>query len=320
MKRSVQILLMMVFLVPLPSQAKEETMVERRQRIMRKYLRERSNISQSEIEVPFARPEDDDLAKSEQFKESQVSLQRNEGGSPMPPPPPPRRPRPTAGNRNWLLAVDPMQDDADSEKTPKKQKDWSIWGMDREQSPYGGTQRNGFYDRRTQEDSSANSSRDGSRQKGLFNSRGYTPFSSGRDSSGFQRRESIPGGGYSGIFGRKRDEPSGSGLGTLDLSRDRIYNPALNQGRLKSPFQRESTPSADRSFGSGFKGQGYTPYKSPYETQRKQQQQPWGGQTQQGPEYKKVDTYQEWKKRNPVRYDPTGDDAFINEVMPKSRR
>ena len=239
---------------------------------------------------------------------------------PPPLPPPPRHPRPTAGNRNWVLAGDPMQDDADSEKTPKKQKDWSIWGMDREQSPYGGTQPDSFYSSRNQEAPFASSSRYGSRQEGASNSRGYSPFSFGKDSSGLQRKESISGGGYSGLFGRKQDEPSGSGLGTLDLSRDRIYNPTLNQGHLKSPFQRESTPSADRSFGSGSKGQGYTPYKSPYETQRRQQQQPWGGQTQQGSEYKKVDPYQEWKKRNPVRYDPTGDDAFINEVMPKSRR
>ena len=294
-------------------------MAERRQRIMRKYLRERSNISQSEIEVPFARPEDFGLAESEQFKESQVSLQRNEGGTPMPLPPP-RRPRPTAGNRNWLLAVDPVPDDADSEKTPKKQKDWSSWGMDREQSPYGGTQHNGFYDRRNQEAPFAKSSGYGSRPEGLFNSRGYTPFSSGRDSSGFQRQESIPGGGFSSLFDRKQDESSGSSLGALDLSRDRIYSPALNQGSLQSPFQRKSTPSADRSFDSGSRGQGYTPYKSPYETQREKQQQPWGGQTRQGAEYKKVDAYQEWKKKNPVRYDPTGDDAFINEVMPKSRR
>lgn len=117
------------------------------------------------------------------------------------------------------------------------------------------------------------------------------------------------------MFGRKQDESAGSSLGTLDLSRDRIYNPTLNQGKLQDPFKRKSTPSADRSFGSG-----YTPYKSPYETRREQQQQQWGGKPQQGPEYKKVDTYQEWKKQNPVRYDPTGDDAFINEVMPKSKR
>lgn len=297
-------------------------MAERKQRITRKYLRERSNIAQSELEVPFIDPAEEDLTNSEQYKESQVNLQRSETGSPMPrPPPPPMRRRPTAAERNWLLAADPSADPyatTEEEASKKKTADWSAWGQEREQSPYGGTQRESLFGRRTQEDPAVNSSRYGARQDESANAGGYQPLSFGKQP---RQQEKVPGQGYPSLFGRQQEGNSGTGLNVLNPAGARIYNPALNQGGLQSPYQRGSTTSsAERSQVPGSQKKSYTPYKSPYETQRMKQQQKWGQQQQQGQEYKRVDPYQEWKKRNPVLHDPTGDDAFINEVMPNSRR
>lgn len=311
MKRGVQIVLMVVCLVPLLSPAGDETMAERKQRIMRKYLRERSNISLSELEVPFVDPDADELADSEQFKETQVELQRHEGGSPLPPPPP--RPLRQTVNSNWLLDVDPL-DAADSEEAEKSQQDRSGWGA----------QRRSGYDRLDQADQSPYSLGYGSRQEEAGGLREYKSFSFGNDTSGFQRQGTVVGEGAPRIFGQRPQEGSdGSGLGGLNTPRDRTYNSTLNQGRLQSPFQRQPTPFAtDRSvFGSGNTGAGYTPYKSPYETRRQQQQQQtWGQQNQPRQEYKPQNPYQNWKDRSADRYDPTADDAFINELMPKTRR
>lgn len=285
-------------------------MEERKRRIMRKYMREHSNISLSELEVPFVDPAENELADSEQFQESQIDLQRHEGGVPLPPPPP-RQPRP-AVNRNWLLAVDPL-DAADSGEPEKKKQDWSSWG----------TQRDSGYSRLEQVDKSPYSFGYGSRQEEDPGLRGFKPFSFGSDSSGLQSQGSILGEESPGIFGqRQQDGSNESGFGSLNTPRDRGYNPMLNKGSLQNPFQRQATPSAtDRSlFGSGNTGAGYVPYKSPYETRRQQQQQTWGKQNQPSQEYKPQNPYQNWKDRNADRYDPTADDAFINERMPKSRR
>jgi len=325
MKGILQIALIVACLVPLSGLAKEETMAERRQRIMRKYLRGHANVAQSELEVDVARPEDEVLANSEQFKEAQVGLQRHEAATPMPPPPPPRRRRPTAQERNWLLAADPTLGDplasADDEESPKKPADWTLWGgQDREESLYGETPYNKSWYGRKEDPSVGTSGYGPRRQKSFSSSTEIKPFSFGRDPSVLQQKEAIPSEGYSGIFGRKQEQPSGSGLGTLDLTRDPIHDPNLNQSRLKSPFLRESTPPAERPIGFGSRTKSYTPYKSPYETQRQQQQQQqqWGGQGQQQQEYKRVDPYQKWKKRKPS-YDPTAGDAYVNELMPKKR-
>lgn len=298
-------------------------MVERRQRIMRKYLRAQANVSESGLEVEVARPEDEKLVHSEQIKKAQVGLQRQESSAPMPlPPPPVRRRLPSAQERNWLLAADPTLGDplasSDDEETPKKPTDWSLWGQDREGSAYGETSYKGWYGRK--EDPSVGTSGYGSRRpNNFFNSSKSNPFSFGRESSMLQQKDAVPAEGGAGIFGRKQEQPSRSGLGPLNLTRDPIQDPNLNQGGLKNPFQRESTTPTERSIGFGSKTKRYTPsYKSPYETQRQQQQQQ-GGQGQKQPEYKRVDPSQKWKKRSSNQYDPTAGDAYVGELMPKKR-
>lgn len=292
-------------------------MEERKQRIMRKYLRERTHLAQSDVMVPVDAPEDEAVVDSERFKQPQVDLQRQEPGAPMPPPTP-RRPRPPAEDRNWLLAVDPLLEDpyadpfspTDPAETPKKQEDWTTWGAERDSPSFGGVQRDSWYDRRSQGTAAEQTQR-------------YDPraFSSEGNQPGFQQQEPVTG-GFPGVFGRQQTGSSAYTSGALDLSRDKIFNSTLNQGRLKSPFPRDSAQSEDRSFGSGsrMKSQGYIPYKSPYQTQREQQQQQWGGRNQPGQEYKKQDSFQKWKDKNPTPFDPTRDDAYIDEPMPKSGR
>lgn len=300
-------------------------MAERRQRIMRKYLRNHSNIAQSDLEVPGVQLEDEGLVESEHYKNTPISLQRKASGTSIPPPPP-RRPPPQTGNSNWLLAADPLLTDpfalpGDREEPAKKKTDGSTWGREQESSSYGGVQYESWFGSRNKGAGLGNGSRNGSRQEGLSTSRGYNPFSFGGKSFGSQQQESAPySSRYSSLFGRKPEASSfGSGYGTLDFSRERTEDPTLNQGGLQIPFSRESTLSVNGALGVDRKGQTYVPYKSFYETRRQQQQNqqpPWGGQTQQKPEYKRVDPYKAWKKRTPV-YDPMGNDAFVNEHLPK---
>jgi len=321
MKRGIHIVLMLVCLVPLLSSAREESMEERRQRIMRRYLRNRSSIAQSDLEVPVPRTDDELLAETEQRKKSQIDLQRQEGGSSMPPPPPPRRPPPMTQNRNWLLDIDPLVTDPfapanDTQETPDKKADWTTWGKE-DDSPYGGVKYESWFNRKKKEEPVVNGNRSGSSQEGIYPARGgYNPFSFGGNSFGSQQKETVPPGGNPGLFGRKQE----SSFGSRGLSQEQRNDLNQQQGILQSPFMRRSGGLP----GSESKGQqGYVPYKSLYETrseqQKKKQQQQWGGQTQQENEYQKVNPYQEWKKRTSV-YDPAGNNAFINEHMPKSKR
>jgi hypothetical protein len=64
----------------------------------------------------------------------------------------------------------------------------------------------------------------------------------------------------------------------------------------------------------------YKPYTNPYDTRRGQQQTPDGGQrTQQQRQYYKPDAYQQWKERSKA-WDPTKDDAYLDDLMRQNRR
>jgi hypothetical protein len=313
MKQSVQILFLALFLFSLSGFAREETMEERKKRITRKYMRTRATLLQSDSEVPSDEIEDENVVDSERFLEPQVDFQRQEAGAPMPMPPP-RRPVPKKKNKNWLLAEDPMMEDPYADpfapKEPEektKAQDWSNWGRQEveETSPYDRTPHDSWFQSRNADPSVQQNS-------GQYDQAGQNPFSS-------QNSQSFPGSSL------QQGRPSADGrspfsTGNLDLSRDKIFSPGSEQSRLSSPFpQKEST--VDRSFGSdsSLKKGGYTPYKSPYETRREQQKQPWGGVRAPQQDYQKPDAFKQWKSKNST-FDPTSDDAFIDEVMPGSRR
>ena len=306
MNKLVQILFF-IALIPMLGMAREETMEERKRRVTRKYLRERMDIAQSDMMVPEELAEDFQITDSEKFKEVEIDLQRQEPGT-MPLPRPPRRPAPLAENNNWLLIDTELEDDPyanpfDTTDTQSKDNYWEMWGgtanetsrdknMRREQryDPYSTREKE--YDPRAQARS----------EQGLFKS---SPSSTDRSgSSVFGNRQSI--------FGRQQNESIGGELGAQGM---RTYGSDPDNGLLASPFSRTKEPEPSRSLES----QRYTPYKSSYETERQQRQQQWGKQEVPKQEYKKPDSYQQWKDRSKA-WDPTRDDAYLDELMEKNRR
>jgi len=283
-------------------------MEERKRRIMRKYLRERMDITYSETVVPEASAEDEEVLSSEKFQEPQVDIQRHELGRALPPPV--LRPVPPAQSRNWLLAEDPGPPDpydgpsaAGDSKEELKKTDWTVWGTEREASPYT-TTRESRFSWRDQGFSFGQQSGgyDSTRQQGIFDPRGP---SAGDVQSGFPQQQA--------------NQPFGLSAGS-DLSREKtFFTPALNQERPQSPFPHETKSPADQSFGSGLQPRtsGHMPYKSPYQAQREQRQRGYNDPEQ---EYQRLNTFQQWKKKNQLRRDPMSDDAFIEETMPKIRR
>ena len=322
MKRSVQILLLFACLVPLCVNAREETMEERKRRITRKYLRERMDITYSDEVVPDASAEDEDVLASERFKEPQVDLERQEPGAVMPPPMRPQ-PIPLVEKQHWLLSEEPEADDpyadpfaVDDPFAPKKSKDepkktdWTVWETEkRSSSPYTGTQRESRFNRRDQGSSREQQSGSyDSTGQGIFDPRNPRASSVEGVQPGFPQQES-----------RAFESPA-----RQDPSRRKTFDPIFNQEQRQSPFSRAAGSSTDRSYGSGSQRQprtgGYSPYKSPYQAQREQRQQQWGGYNEPKQEYRRPDTFQQWKEKGQPRFNPTSDDAFVEEMMPKARR
>ncbi|MEN7972717.1 MAG: hypothetical protein ABFR47_02660 [Verrucomicrobiota bacterium] len=314
-------LLIFACVVPLLAEAREETMEERKRRVTRKYLRKRVELSYSEVELPDAPDESEEVVDSEKFKEPQVDLARQESGTPIPPPP--RRPPPRKEERkDWLFSeeteteedpfADPfaiddpfaLKDSKDDEKTGWQ----SPWSIDRDSSPYGGTQRNDRSSLRDQGTSGGWSSRsdDPSRQgaSGLRTS-------SGRDVQfDFQKQE------------RRGYTPAGG----LSPTRGKTYNLLLENGRVQSPRTQRTEPSVGQPHGTRMQQQperrSRTPYKSPYQIQREKQRQRPGSAGYIAPEqgFQRQDSFQQWKKRNPAQFDPTSKDAYVDEMMPRVRR
>lgn len=316
MKRGVQILLLVTCMLPVLAGAREETMEERKRRITRKYLRERVDITYSDRAVPEAQLEDETVLDSEKFKEAQVELQRQEPGAAMPPPM--RRPTPQPmENSNWLLTEESEQDDpyADPFADPFALKDskddsrspdlWSNWNAKSDTSPYSGTQRESRFNWRGDGNPSSSqpSGGYGATRQGIFGS---------RDTFSGSTRPGYP---------QQNDQSSGS-IDALDLSREKSFNPALDQTRLQSPFPIRTDSSRNGSFETEVQPrQGtYTPHKSPYEQQREQRKKQWGNYTEPQQEYRRPDRYQQWKKKSQPTFDPMSDDAYIEEMMPRSRR
>ena len=316
MKRSVQILLLFACLVPLCVNAREETMEERKRRITRKYLRERMDITYSEEVVPGASAEDEDVLASEKFKEAQVDLERQEPGAAMPPPvrPPPA---PLVESQHWLLSEESETDDPYADpfapkesKEEAKKTDWTDWGTEeRSLSPYTGTRRESRFNWRDQGSSheQQSGSYDSTRQE-RFGPHNPRASSVEGVQPGFPQQEPR---GFGSPFGR-------------DPSRGKPFGSTYDRERRQSPFPRAAGPATDRSYGSGPQRQprtgGYSPYKSPYQMQREQRRQQWGGYSEPKQEYRRQDTFQQWKEKNPPRFDPTSDDAFIKKMMPGTRR
>jgi hypothetical protein len=296
MTKAIQILLLAAFLFPMFGSAQEETLEERKKRVTRKYLRERMNVSQSEMVVPEDLTEDVRVLDSEKFKEATVDLQRQAATTP-PPPPMPRRPMPEQADSNWLLNdIDNKEVDLYADPfAPSKPSD--------DRPDY----RSMIRDRKS-DDQATGSSR----------SSIYDPYASRNRYDTSTRYGAQATDGKTGIFGQRQSESDAvGGLGTR-----RTFGASPETGLLQTPFPQIET-SEDQSLRPGSREpQGiYSPYKSPYQIRREEQRQQGGalspGSTRQ--EFNKPDPYQQWKNRSNT-WDPTKDDAYLDEIMRQDRR
>ncbi|WP_372807548.1 hypothetical protein, partial [Pontiella sp.] len=132
-------------------------------------------------------------------------------------------------------------------------------------------------------------------------------------------------------YGRPTSGVGSENQGTVysggELGSKRTYGATPGSGLLlDSPYPQidSQAPKYERRTGAEEEKRpgSYTPYKSPYQTRREQQQQKsWSGvdSTTKKQEYQKPNTFEQWKSRNKT-YDPTADDAYIDEMMKSNRR
>lgn len=309
MNKPVQILLL-IALFPMIGTAREETLEERKQRIVRKYLRENLVITQSDMVVPSDLPEDERITDSEKFMDVEVGLDKHDASAAPFIPPPRPRPVPRADS-NWLLDTDETADASDPYADPyasslqnSGEDLWSTWDnpsvqlesptrQDRSYNPYARTDSNqGMQDGRSQQN--------------------YSSYG--------QQQDSGYGSAYSGrtdLFGQPRQTDrsvySSSGF-NLQGNSPRTYGSDPSEGLLSSPYPQLDSSSPEEQ------KPGYQPYKSPYVQQHEQRSRQWGSPVQQPKqEYKRQDSYQQFKERNKT-WNPTQDDAYTSELMQQPKR
>jgi hypothetical protein len=295
MNRIAYLVLAAALLAPFGRNAFGETMAERKQRIMRKYLRERQIIVQSDLVMP-SDEEEERVAESEKFSQPQAELTRKEPARPVQAPV--MVPVPVQAQQNWWLAgedadadpyADPFAKVNDEEGRDSKAEWWAQWRARQEQLAEEKT-------------------------PAAADAYGYP---GGRGSySGEQS-------GYS-----YTQQPDGSWRYTYGSAMPRTYggqerglNPygTTRYGSSPSSGMLWPSPSSPQTGGSANSPSGYTPYKSPYETPRDQQRQPGYSQDRQQPEFTKPTPYQKWKSDNKG-WDPAADDAYLDDLMRRNRR
>jgi len=339
MNRNVYTLLSAAILSSVLNVAQAETMEERKQRIMRKYMRERQDVLQSDFEVPNAIEEDARVVDSEGFKELATDFQREESVR-RPQMVQPNQPVPVESRRNWWLETAEMQEDpfanpfsskTDAEKGSADS--WSPWGRREDSSIYGnayGQQRDGRSG--SQEEDFSVSGGASSQQ---WNRRGDTypgsPSVYGRqnESSGAFSVSGMPYDGYSArrspaslesdqrslIYGRQQinTRRTDSGWGLESGGR---YNSAPSAGLQQS---RLLSPTDTQGWSSQTQPSGYTPYRNPYQVQGDEQRRYNGNLQPQQPQYSRPDNYQKWKDSNEA-WDPTSGNSYLDELMRNERR
>lgn len=308
MNKSVQILLL-IALFPMIGSAREETLEERKQRIVRKYLRENATVTQSDMIVPSELDEDERITDSEKFAEASVSLERQEvGAKPMVVPPPAPRPVPRA-DANWLLQAADETAELDMFGNPvdSSADSWSSWrSTEAERTEDGISQRRTESYRREDQNSFGMRGQQSTTRDTRY---GTTP-------STIRPRERD-------VFGRtatpQSESTPSSGYG-LDRT-PRTFGSSPDQGLLNNPFGQVRSPGEEDSLRSGTPRSGtYQPYVSPYQKEREKRSQPtWSTQRSATEQNQRKDSYQKWKSRQ-NEFDPTADDAYINDMLKKNRR
>jgi len=316
MNRNTYALLTAVLLSLMLNLAQAETMEERKQRIMRKYMRERQDIAQSDFGVPEAEVEDARVLESEQFKEPSVEFQRQPSAAT---PPPAFRPVPVQQERNWWLETSEADGDLYSDPFASKSADadksensWSPWGKREDSSVYGGADNRQPGWRRDDTSPGSPSAYDIRRESGNgfsgsdMTDDGYTS----RWAPGPQVNDRMSGYGRQQLDHRGRRE-SGWGRNSADR-----YGSSTTPGVLPSPY---SSPYGMQGSSARDQAAGYTPYRNPYQSQGEDQRRRSGGSLQpQQPQYTRPDHSQTWKESYKS-WDPTSDNPYLDELMPNQR-
>ncbi len=286
MTRLVYILMITAVAASFCLDAAGETMDERKQRIMRKYLRERQDIIQSDIALPVAGAEDLQVLDSEKFRQKNVDLSREQG---VTPPAPIVQPIPVQVRKNWMFPDDASEFDPNAdpfamdtgEDLQDDRRDWLTEWRERQQ------------ERATQRVTEPATTYD-------YTS-GRSTYSSSDSRYGYSGQQDRPA-GYSsygattrpgGNYGYRSYGESPSGMLKLPDTPVSPYN-----------TQRSSTP-------------GYTPYGSSYET-RQEQRRLQRVQPPKQEEFSRPTPYQQWKSDNKD-WDPTADDTYLDDLMRRNR-
>lgn len=323
MKKYVQILLLCLFF-PSVLLAKEESLEERKQRIVRKYMTERATVSQSDMEVSYLNEKDEKLAASEEYGKTKDLYARQDGITGGMPAAVPMRPRvsrrrtETESDNSWLLADESLQvDDGNPFKDPFESDQA---GASRKKSDFWASQRSST--------STESESRYGRERYNPYSSRERAAgMNSGRQdgySSSLQKSsrygQSSYGSPDGSLYGQSSRSTSssyessvGSGLGTQGI---RTYGSNPQTGLLNSISGIGTQSRSRQGYESGASGSMSSPtYKSQFDRTYKGQQNninsPYGNSSQEQ-QYKRPDTYKPQRSRDS--WDPTKSDSYLDQI------
>ncbi len=284
------------------SVSRGETMAERKQRIMRKYLRERQEVVQSDMQLPYVLEEDERVVDSEKYR-ADVDLTRRK--LPVPQQVPMARPVPVQAQNNWMLnqeesEFDPMADPF-AEDTGETAAD----------------RRKGWLEEWRKKQSERIAEREAATQEPYSYASGRDPYGSGQGTSGYSTQQGRYSTGYAPYgsqpqAGYNTIPSTGNGIGPYGTT-SYGSNPS---GMLQFPDSGlGSDDSADRTPSSS----GYTPYQSPYQKQMEERRKQTTPQQSQPQEFSRPTPYKQWKDNNKG-WDPTADDSYLDELMRRNRR
>ena len=317
MNRNIYALLTAAVIGSVLSVAQAETMEERKQRIMRKYMRERQDIVQGDFAMPEAVQEDVRVVESEQFNELEEGFERQKGVT-MPRRVQPYQPVPLESERSWWLETAELEEDplanpfsSKADAGEESGDSWSPWSKRDDSSAYGsayGQQRDDREDAYPGSQSAfgmQTESGNGSPVSGMP----YKRYTS-RRSPATRESDQMP-----GVYGRQQTDTRATdsrwGLDSA-VRYESSPSPGLIQSSLPSRTDTQGWSSQNKI-------PGYTPYKSPYQAEGNEQRRYGGNLQSQSPQYTRPNNYQKWKDSNKA-WDSTSDNLYLDELMRNDRR
>lgn len=299
MKGIVQIVLIAGMMLPLCHVAQGETMEERKQRIQRKYLREKQDVTRLDMVVPTLEDDDDIIAAEKRKKNNSSAVLNRQQASQRPAPVPVRPVQQDEPDwwQDYLAAgndpyADPFAADSGDAANTRREDLWANW-------------------LRLQENQNATTTVDPVDNSRIYG--GQTPTRGLYDPGAVSTER---GSGYSTMSGR------GTGVGAR-TSDQRYNSPGLYESRNDSIY----TGTLPTAYGSLEAESQRTPYVAP-SSQARQLPSRFNSQTDQNqspsttiqPQPSQTTPYDQWQEQKSRSWDPTADDAYVNELMQRNRR